>query len=221
MSTKLYFGEVVLQTYSLPDWQQTFTAGWGVTEKKTHKYGESSWLRHRPGNQTWCLLQVTDSNQRWRRESLAHHLLDFKDASPPQLKLNAQISLKQVKTGASPGLSPSLFLPCLSQPQESKQATTIPAAPKTGGFLPVSISSLLKRKALVSGQFKVDPSSCYGHTGPPWAGCVSSVLFEPAACINADESSLTHLSMHVGQLMEIDAASCTYKAHKMTLAQPS
>lgn len=57
-----------------------------------------------------------------------------------------------------------------------------------------------------------------------WAlgtGCASSVLFEPAARINADESSLTHPSMHVGQLMEMDAASCTDKAHKMSLAQPS
>lgn len=78
-----------------------------------------------------------------------------------------------------------------------------------------------KEKHLFLDSDKVDPSSCHRHTGPLGTGCVSSVVFEPAACINADESILTHPSMQVGQLMEMDAVSCTDKAHKMTLARPS
>lgn len=93
------------------------------------------------------MLQVTDSNQTRTGESLAHLLLDFKGASPTQLKLNAQISFKQVKAGASLEAFhyPSPFLASASL-KGGRKATPIPAAPQEWWLFVSEHFQTLKKK---------------------------------------------------------------------------
>lgn len=151
MSIKLYFGREKLPyksiLYLAGKSSVTFTAEWGVTEKQSPTRRRDSLAQTQARELNLVFASSHRQQSEMKRRITCSYCLGFQRCFPNTIPNITQ-------TGKSWNKHWAFTIPCSFLTSTSLRERDKPPLfqlPRTGGFLPVSISSILKRKALVSG----------------------------------------------------------------------